>query len=192
MKGRGLPVAILLLFATAPLAAQQVDVVASVPQRSPLSTGVRDLTFGPIMPTAVNPQTVIVAAAVAPVSGTVQSGAFRYDVANLRGLDFTLAVPLALISPAGDALPVASAGTQYGGYCVGTPAATCTLTSFDPSASSVRVCRQQVGGGNCHPNNVFPANSELSIYVGGMLTVPPMPHAGTYTGVVTMTILQVY
>jgi hypothetical protein len=192
MNVRGLPVVVLLLVASAPLAAQQVDVAASVPLRSPTGTPVRDLTFGAVTPIGGMAQTVDVAAAVAAVNGSVQSGAFRYDVATLRGLDFTLTVPSHLTAAGAEALPVSFTGTQYGGYCVTTGASTCTLTGFDPSAATVRVCRKTVGSGNCHPNSIFPPDSELTIYVGGLLTVPAGARAGSYTATLTLAIVQVH
>jgi hypothetical protein len=192
MNVRGLPVVVLLLVAGAPLAAQQVAVAASVPLRSPTGAPVRDLTFGAVTPIGGMPQTVDVAAAVAAVNGTVQSGAFRYDVATLRGLDFTLTVPSHLTAAGAEALSVSFAGTQYGGYCVTTGSSTCTLTGFDPSAAAIRVCRKTVGSGNCHPNSTFPPDSDLTIYVGGLLTVPASARAGSYTATLTLAIVQVY
>lgn len=193
MRSRAILLAFALLSMGVPLAAQAVNVTANVPTRSPTGAGTRDLTFGVIMPVSGTVQTVDVPAAATPVSGTVQSGGFRYDVAALRGLDFSLSVPSVLTGSGTSSLNVSFAGVQYGSYCVAVGGGACTPAGFDPSAATpVRVCFQTLGNGNCHQNRVFPAGSELSVYVGGRLTIPPTALAGVYTATVTLTVVQVH
>lgn len=192
MSCRAVLHAFALILAGAPLAGQQLSVSASVPVSSPLGAGVRDLTFGTVTPLAGQIVDVDVVAAVAPENGTVQSAEFRYGVSALRGLDFTVQVPAVLTSGSLPPLSVSSGGAQYGGYCVTTAGSACVLTGFDPAGPSVRVCRQTVGSGSCHPVQAFPALSELSVYVGARLSVPASAAAATYTGTITLTIVQVY
>lgn len=183
--------AIGLLLAGAPLAAQQIEIAASVPVRSPTGAGVRNLTFGVLTPISGTTQNVSVVAAVAPVSGTVQSGEFRYDVAGLRGVTFTLGVPAQLTAFGAAPLTVDFNGAQYGAYCA-SETATCTLTSFSPAAgSNIQVCRSTILVW-CSPFTPYPGGSVLRVYIGGMLSVPPTARAGVYTGTVTLTIVQVH
>jgi hypothetical protein len=175
------------LFSSVPLAAQQLHLVANVPVRSPTGAGTRNLTFGTVTPIAGTTQLVTVAAAA------VQSGEFRFDLTSLRGLEFTLALPSALTGPAGSSLAVSFAGTQYGEYCVSSGGATCTATAFNPAAAAaIRMCAQTLGNGNCHPNRVYAAGSDVAINVGGSLSVPPTARAGVYTATITLNIVQVY
>lgn len=183
--------AIVLILTGAPVAAQQIEIAASVPVRSPTGAGVRNLTFGVLTPISGTTQNVSVVAAVAPVSGTVQSGEFRYDVAGLRGVTFTVGVPAQLTASGAAPLAVDFSGTQYGGYCV-SRTAICTLTSFNPAAgSNIRVCRF-VFFGSCNPFTPYPGGSVMRVYIGGVLSVPPTARAGVYTGTVTLTIVQVH
>jgi hypothetical protein len=192
MRTRAILLAAAMLLTAVPLCAQQVTLAAVVPVASPTGAGTRNLTFGIVMPVPGATQNVDVTAAVAPVSATVQSGEFRYNVASTRGLDFVMTVPAVLIGVGSPPLGVTFDGMQYGGYCVTTGGA-CTLTSFNPaSAANTRVCAQVIGSGSCHPARVFPLGSELAIYIGGHLSVPPSTRAGVYTGTVTLTIVQVY
>lgn len=184
-----LPFALLLLCSA--VHAQDVTVTASVPLASPTGSGTRNLTFGVVAPLPGTTQNIDVVAAPAPVSGTVQSGEFRFDVTGARGVSFTLLVPTQLTAPGATPLSVSFNGAQYGGYCVSTTAA-CTLTSFNPGLLPlVLACAQTLGSGNCHPNRSFGAGSQLRVYVGGLLAVPPSARAGVYTATVTMTIVQV-
>jgi hypothetical protein len=174
-----------------PAAAQPVTIAADVPVSSPTGAGTRNLSFGVVQPQAGGSVLVSVPAAVAPVSATVHSGQFRFNVQNSRGVTFTLQTPPELVSGS-FTMPVNYNDTQFGGHCVDTGSG-CTLTNFNPAASpQVRVCRQTLGNGNCHPVNTWAANSMLSVYVGGALSVPPGQRAGTYTGTVTLTIIQVH
>lgn len=173
--------------------AQQVTVTAAVPLVSPAGAGVRDLAFGAATPVPGTTVEIDVPAAALPISASVHAGEFRYDVTSARGLDFSVAVPSSLAGPGSVLLPVTFAGSQYGGYCVTTAGSACTLTPFDPSAGgTVRVCYQVVGGLNCHPSRVFPPASELAVYIGGRLSVPPTALAGAYSATITLTIVQVY
>lgn len=183
--------AVTLLFMSAPLPAQ-VMVAAVVPVASPTGAGTRNLTFGVLTPISGTTQNVDVVAAVAPVSATVQSGEFRYDVAGTRGLDFNVSMPAQLTMSGATPLVVSSSGAQYGGYCV-TAAASCTLTAFNPaSGQNVRVCRSMFLIW-CNPfAGGYPGGSILRVYVGGRLTLPPTARAGVYTGTVTLTIVQVF
>jgi hypothetical protein len=184
---------ILLLSAAGPAAAQDVTVAANVPLASPSGVGFRDLSFGAVTPIAGQTVNVDVPAAVLPVTGSVHAGEFRYDVANARGLDFAVTVPAALAGPGVTTLPVAFAGTQYGGFCVTSGGSACALTPFDPgSPSTVRVCFRTLGSGACHPSQRFPAQSELFVYIGGSLSVPSNALAGAYSATVTVSIVQVY
>jgi hypothetical protein len=180
-----------LLIAGNPLAAQQVEVGANVPVRSPTGAGVRTLTFGMLTPLTGTTQTVNVVAAVAPVSGTVQSGEFRYNVAGLRGVTFTVSVPAELTASGASPLTVSFNGAQFGGYCV-TSAASCTLTSFNPAAgANIRVCRVTLPSW-CNPFTPYAGGNQLRVYVGGLLSVPPTARAGVYSGTVTLSIVQVH
>ena len=184
--------AVALLVTASPLAAQQVNVAASVPVRSPTGAGVRNLAFGAVTPLVGQSVDIDVVAAASPQSGSVHAGEFRYDVSGASGLDFSLTMPATLTSGALPALTLTSAGVQYGGWCVTSGVSSCLLKGFDPAGASVRVCQQTRPNLTCHPNRVFPANTELGVYVGGRLTVPSTARAGVYTGTVTLTIVQVY
>lgn len=180
-----------LLLTAAPLAAQQIEITATVPVRSPTGAGVRNLTFGVLTPISGTTQNVNVVAAVNPVSATVQSGEFRYDVAGLRGVTFNVGVPAQLTATGAAPLNVSFSGTQYGGYCV-SATATCTLTAFDPAAgTNIRVC-QSTFLMFCNPFTPYPGGSVMRVYVGGLLSVPPSARAGVYMGTVTLTIVQVH
>lgn len=193
MRCRATLLAISLLFAAMPAASQQLTVAASVPLTSPPGAGVRSLAFGAVTPVAGQTVAVDVPAAALPVSGSVHAGEFRYDVSNVRGLDFAIAVPSSLSGPGVPALPVTFAGTQYGGFCVTSGGSACALTPFDPGdPSTVRICYRTVGSGNCHPSQRFPLVSELAVYIGGRLSVPASARAADYTATITLTIVQVY
>ena len=187
---RAVSLAFVLLFACTPLAAQHVDVTANVPERSPTGARTRNLRYGMLTPIAGTTQTVDVPAGVAPVSGTVQAGEFRYDVGGLRGVVYNVTTPTQLTAPDAAPLGVTSNGAQYGGYCITTTAA-CSLTGFNPSAGDVTVCRTMIFGA-CFPWQAWPGGTQMRVYVGGRLTVPPTARAGTYTGTITLTIVQVY
>lgn len=191
MRTRAMMLAVTLLCMSLPASAQ-VMVAAVVPVASPAGSGTRNLTFGTVTPIPGTTQTIDVVADVAPVSGTVQSGEFSYNVAGTRGLDFSLSMPMQLTMPGATPLAVTSSGAQYGGYCV-TATASCTLTSFNPgSGQNVRVCRSLLLIW-CNPfAGGYPGGSVLRVYVGGSLSVPPIAHAGVYVGTVTLTIVQVF
>jgi hypothetical protein len=182
-----------LLALAAPLSAQdRVQVSATLPAQSPAGGGVRELAFGAITPLSGQPVIQEVPAAVAPQSGTVQSGEFNFAVAGNRGLDFTLTLPTALTDGAGNTLPVTFNDVRYGARCVQTATTACTPTAFNPTTASLRACMQQLGNGNCHPTRVWPPGSLLRVFVGGAVTVAPTQPAGTYGGVINMLIVQVY
>ena len=179
-----------LLLPHSPLAAQQVEVSASVPLRSPSGAGTRNLSFGTMTPVAGTTQVVDVLAA-APVMADVPPGEFRYDVAGLRGVTFNVSVPAALSATGAVPLPVSFNGLQYGGYCVSTNAG-CSLTPFDPGAGAdIRACHVTLVV-TCSPMAPYPAGSVMRIYIGGRLSIPPSARAGEYAGVVTVTIVQVH
>lgn len=185
--------ALLLLSAATQAAAQDVSITANVPLAAPSGVAFRDLAFGAVTPIAGQTVNVDVPAAVLPMTGSVHAGEFRYDVTSTRGLDFTVTVPSSLSGPAATTLPVAFAGTQYGGFCVTSGGSGCALIPFDPGdPSAVRVCFRTLGSGICHPNQRFPAQSDLSVYIGGRLSVPSTALAGSYNAMVTVTIVQVY
>jgi hypothetical protein len=187
------PALALMLAAAPPLHAQQtVAVSAEVPVASPTGSGTRNLSFGTVMPLAGAGVTVDVPAAQAPQSASVHSGEFRFDVANTRGVEFTTSLPAQLDAGGGATLAFAANGAGYGGWCAMIGAAACVLTNFNPTAASVRACRQVLGNGNCHPVQVWPASTTLAVYIGGAITVPPGQPAGTYSGTITLTIIQVY
>ncbi|HSK20778.1 MAG TPA: DUF4402 domain-containing protein [Longimicrobiales bacterium] len=192
MRHRTMLLAVALLVTASPLDAQQVNVAASVPVRSPTGAGVRNLTFGAITPLVGQTVDVDVVAAAAPQSGSIQAGEFRYDVAGVAGLDFSLTMPATLTSGSLPPLTLTSTGAQYGGWCVTSGGSGCVLTGFDPAGASVRVCQQTRPNLTCHPNRFFPPATELGVYVGGRLSVPSTARAGVYTGTVTLTIVQVY
>jgi hypothetical protein len=191
MNVRSVSLALVLLFVSIPLAAQQVDVAANVPVRSPTGAGMRNLTYGVLTPIAGTTQTIEVPAAVAPVNGTVQAGEFSYDVGGLRGVVYNVTTPTQLTAPGATPLAVTSNGAQYGAWCITTTAA-CTLTSFNPAAGgNVTVCRTTLFG-FCFPWQAWGGGTQMRVYVGGRLTVPPSARAGIYTGTITLTIVQVY
>src|SRR5690606_8579637 len=137
-------VAVILLLLGGSAFAQQVDVAASVPVRSPTGSGVRNLTFGEVTPLAGTTQTIDVPAAAAPQSATIQSGEFRYDLTATRGISFNVTMPTQLTAPGADPLVMTANGSQYGAYCVSNTAA-CSLTSFNPSAGqTITVCRTMI------------------------------------------------
>lgn len=181
-------VAAILLLLGGSAFAQHVDVGASVPVRSPTGSGVRNLTFGEITPLT---QTVDVPAAAAPLSATVQSGEFRYDLTATRGIAFNVSMPTQLTAPGADPLTLTANGTQYGAYCVSNTAA-CSLTGFNPSVGqTITVCRTMLFG-FCLPLLPYQSGTSIRVFVGGRLVVPATARAGIYTGTVTMTIVQVY
>ena len=184
-------VAAVLLVLGGSASAQQVDVAATVPVRSPTGSGVRNLIFGEITPVAGATQTVDVPAAAAPSGATIQSGEFRYDLTAMRGMTFNVSMPAQLATTGATPLVLDSNGNQYGGYCVSRDA-TCTLTGFNPGAGqNITVCRTVVQGA-CHPAAPYQSGTSIRVFVGGRLTVPPTARAGTYLGTVTLTIVQVY
>lgn len=191
MTVRAMSLALAMLLVGAPLAAQQLDVAANVPVRSPTGSGIRNLTYGVLTPITGTTQSIDVPAAVAPVSGTVQSGEFRYSVAGLRGVVFNVTTPTQLTAAGATPLTVTSNGAQYGAYCVSATAA-CALTNFNPAAAgNITVCRTTFFG-FCIPFQAYPAGTAMRVFVGGRLSVPPTARAGIYTGTVTLTIVQVY
>ena len=192
MRFRTMPLAVALLITASPLAAQQVNVAASVPVRSPTGAGVRNLAFGAVTPLIGQTVDVDVIAAAPPQSGSVYAGEFRYDVTGASGLDFSLSMPATLTSGSLPPLTLTSSGAQYGGWCVTSGGSSCVLTGFDPAGATVRVCQQTRPNLTCHPNRFFPPATELGVYVGGRLSVPSTARAGVYTGTVTLTIVQVY
>lgn len=182
---------VLLLILGGPASAQQVDVAVTVPVRSPTGSGVRNLVFGEITPVAGATQVVDVPAAEAPVSATVQSGEFRYDLTAMRGITFNVSVPTQLTAPGADPLALVANGSQYGAYCV-SRTATCAPTSFNPSSGqNITVCRTMLFG-FCLPFMPYQTGTSIRVFVGGRLTVPATTRAGIYTGTVTLTIVQVY
>lgn len=191
MSFRAVSLAFGLLFVCLPLAAQHVEVAANVPVRSPTGAGMRNLMYGVLTPVAGTTQTIDVPAAVAPVSGTVQAGEFSYDVGGLRGVVYNLTTPTQLTAAGATPLAVTSNGAQYGAYCITTTAA-CALTSFNPAGGgNVTVCRTTLFG-FCIPWQAWSGGTQMRVYVGGRLTVPPSARAGVYTGTITLTIVQVY
>jgi len=184
-------VAVILLLLGGSAFAQQVDVAASVPVRSPTGSGVRNLTFGEVTPLAGTTQTIDVPAAAAPQSATIQSGEFRYDLTATRGISFNVTMPTQLTAPGADPLVMTANGSQYGAYCVSNTAA-CSLTSFNPSAGqTITVCRTMIFG-FCLPLLPYPNGTNIRVFVGGRITVPATARAGIYTGTATLTIVQVY
>ncbi|HSJ25815.1 MAG TPA: DUF4402 domain-containing protein [Longimicrobiales bacterium] len=175
-----------------PVAGQAtVTAVAELPLASPTGAGSRNLSFGTIVPTSAGPVAVTVPAAVAPSSASVHSGEFRLDVGTLRGVSVTVDTPNELMSAAAS-MPVDYNGAEFGAWCVDADAG-CTLTAFNPATTDeLRVCWRTVGSGSCHPIQNFPPGSVLSIYIGGALHVAPVQRAGTYTGTITLSIVQVY
>lgn len=184
---------LLSLLAVPASAQQQVTVSAEVPVASPTGSGVRNLTFGVIMPQPGQPVTTDVPAAVAPAGAGMQSAEFRFDVSGAGGMSFIVTPPTELTAAgAATGLALDSNGTQYGGWCVLPGSGSCTLTSFNPVSASVRICRSYLGNGNCRPNSAFPGGTTVAVYVGGLLTVQPTQRSGLYTGTMTLTIVQVY
>jgi hypothetical protein len=176
-------------------AAAQVGIgtEAVVPTASPTGAGVRNLSFGTIVPAAGAAVTVDVPAAVEPAGGAVHAGEYRFDVTAAAGVDFTLSLPAQLTAADVQPLPISFAGARYGAYCVRAGGGACTLSSFDPGTGAmVRVCRQTLGNGSCRSNSIYPAGSELAIYIGGLLTIPAGQPPATYAGVVTLTIVAVH
>jgi hypothetical protein len=167
---------------------------AMVAVAAPTGNGIRNLTFGDITITPGATQNVSVPAAVNAQSATVASGEFLFDVSSTRGVDFQLSLPTTLNS-GGTAAPLAISfnGAQYVAHCVTSGGSACTLTTFNPAATPViTVCSAYKGNGDCKNNSVFGGGSELRLYLGGMITVPPTQAAATYTATVTLLITQVY
>jgi hypothetical protein len=188
------PALALVLGGMRPLSAQaMVHASTFVPVASPTGIGVRNLSFGNITPTPGVTQTVTVPAAVAPQSGTRQSGQFNISVAGAAGVAFQLTLPAVLTSTIGGlTLPVSFNGNQFGAHCVVQGAGACTLTAFNPAtAGTLRICRLQLFN-TCLGFLVWPNNTQIRVFLGGSLAVPPATAAATYTGVVTLTITQVY
>lgn len=194
-----------LLFAGALLSAAAADgrvlhaqsnvfASATVPLASPSGGGVRNLAFGEIMPAPGVTTTVSVPAAAAPQSASVMSGEFALSVAGSSGIDFTVSVPSILTSSIGGlTIPVSFAGTQYGASCVVEGGAACTTTAFNPAAGGTfKQCREYKGNGDCKTNRVWTAGTLLRVFVGGAVSVAPSAVAATYTGTVTLSIVQVY
>lgn len=192
MNARAAAIALLLLsFAGAAQAQQRVNATAMVAVASPTGAGTRNLAFGVVTPGAA-PVNVAVPAAAAPQSATVHSGEYRLNVGSSRGLSFNITTPTQLVSGA-SSMPVSFNGMQYGAWCVTANGSACTPTAFNPAtAANVNACKQTLGNGNCHPNRVFTSAEQLSVFIGGMLTVPAGARAGTYTATVTLNITQVY
>lgn len=191
MRVRVVLFALTFLSTAVPLAAQQVNLTASVPVRSPTGAGVRNLTFGSIAPLPGQTVNFDVVAAAAPVSASVQAGEFRYAIQGTAGLQFSMTMPATLTSGMLPPLTFAANGAQYGAYCVQT-GASCTLTNFNPAAGAVTACMSTNPGGNCRRNDTFPAGTELGVYIGGRISVPPTARAAVYTGTITLTIVNVY
>lgn len=191
MRARAVLVALLFLSPALPLAAQELNLTAAVPVRSPTGTGVRNLTFGSITPLPGQTVDFDVVAATAPVSATVQAGEFRYAIQGSAGLQFIMTLPATLTSGALPPLTFAANGPEYGAYCAQT-GGSCTLTNFNPAAGAVTACRSMNPGGNCRQNQTFPAGSELGVYIGGRISVPATARAAVYTGTITLTIVNVY
>ena len=188
-------VALLLLGVTHVAAHAQSDVMlsASVPVASPTGAGSRNLSFGTITVTPGATQNIAVTAAAAAQSATMASGEYRFDVGSAAGLDMQITLPTALISSVGNVpLAISFNGTQYGGHCIVLGASGCTLTTFNPSTTTtLKVCNEYKGNGDCK-NKVWTPGSQLRLYVGGVLTVPPTQVAATYTATITLQITQVY
>jgi hypothetical protein len=187
------PVAALvwLLAGLAPLCAQSVTATAEVPVAAPSGGGARNLAFGEVVPQPGQTVVVSVPAAVAPITGTMHSGEFRLNLESVRGVTISVQPPPSLAN-ATASLAIDYNDLLYGAYCVDTGAG-CALTSFNPATTDqLRICRQSGASGNCHPNQTFPLNSILSVFIGGGLAVPPTQRAGLYTGTVTLTIVQVH
>jgi hypothetical protein len=184
-----------VVYATADARAQvTVDFSAEVPVASPTGGGVRNLAFGTIAITPGAAQVITVPAAVGAQSGSVFSGEFAFGVGSSHGLDFTLSLPTSLISTLGGVpLNISFNGTQFGGQCVVEGSSGCTLTTFNPAATpSVTVCKSYKGNGNCKTNTTWLPGSELHVFLGGAISVPPDQVAATYTATVTLQITQVY
>ncbi|HUF51746.1 MAG TPA: DUF4402 domain-containing protein [Longimicrobiales bacterium] len=193
MRAARFALAILLLpAASAVQAQQQVAVSAELVIAAPTGNGTRNLSFGAVAPVAGQTVLVDVPAARTPISGTRYAGEFSFNVSGSRGLDFSVAVPVELTFGSNPTLGMNSNSTQYGGHCWTVNGSACALTSFNPSAGPVRVCHTMLGNGSCHNNRFFSTGSELYVYIGSMLTVPPTAMPGTYTGTITLTIVQVY
>lgn len=189
---RRLLLSLVLLAVPAAASAQELQALAAVPVASPTGGGVRNLSFGSVTPVTGQTTVVSVPAQSAPPSGTVYSGEFRFSVAGNAGLQFSLSLPTQLTSTIGGlTLPVSFNGNTYGARCIQGTAGTCTTTNFNPTTGPFRVCRVDFLGLFCWPT-VWPAGSQLRVFLGGQLSVPANQVAAVYTGTVTLTILQVY
>jgi hypothetical protein len=182
-----------LLLTVSTAAAQQLTATAELPVAAPTGMGTRDLAFGAITLQPGQTTMLSVPAAVAPMSGSAHSGAYRFNVGNTRGVTFSVAPPTELTAP--DAAPLALSYNSdlYGAFCVSAGTACTTLTNFNPATTPQQtVCMQMLGNGSCHQNRFFATGTELAVYIGGLVAVPAAQRAGVYTGVVTLTILQVH
>jgi hypothetical protein len=170
-----------------------VVATAELVAAAPTGNGVRNLSFGTVTPLPGQNVQVNIPAAVNQINAMQYSGEFNFSIATLSGLDLRVTMPTQLRAGTLPPLTMNSNGNQYGGYCVTWIFTPCNLTNFNPaSATPVRVCRTTRANGTCNPSNNWFWGTELSVYIGGMLTVPPTAAAGVYTGTVTLTIVQVY
>ena len=188
------PALVLVLGGMRPLSAQAIVHASTfVPVASPTGIGVRNLSFGNIAPISGSTTTVTIPAAVAPQSGTRQSGQFDITAAGAAGVAFQLTLPPVLTSTIGGlTLPVSFNGNQFGAHCTVNATTPCTLTTFNPATvGTITVCARVVGS-TCHRPTVWTSPTLIHIYLGGSVSIAPATAAATYVGVVTLVITQVY
>ena len=190
--GRLIIAAIGLLAVAQTVSAQTMTATAEVVIAPPVGNGSRNLSFGTITPMPGQTQVIDLPAVRNPILANLYSGEFRFNVTSARGLDFAVTLPTQLTAASFTPLAMSANGNQYGSWCVSVNGGACTLTNFNPTSASTRVCETYLGNGSCRSNRFFSTGSELFVYIGGMLTVPPTAAAGIYTGTITISIVQVY
>jgi hypothetical protein len=158
---RSLLVAALLAFPGA-LAAQSADVAATANVLAQLTVAAeQDLDFGNVIPGFVR--------TVAPAD---LGDAGRFSLQGADGLEVALdfgALPTELVGPGGATLPL-SFGAASAGYGATSGAVDDT---FDPSAVE---------------NANLSGTGELYVFIGGTVTPDAAQAAGSYTGLITLTV----
>lgn len=176
----------------------QVQVTATVPSPVPTGSGLRNLSFGSILPDIAGPQVIDVVAQIANgPAPDKDSGKFGSDVTGAAGILVRIAPPAQLVNTSNSALTMAVdySGATHGALCWEQGATLCStnLTFFDPVVTpDVYICRTFLASGKCKKTTVFGSGSMAYIMVGGRLTVGAAQPAGFYTGTMTMTVLQTY
>jgi hypothetical protein len=170
------------LCAALPARAQSGAVGASATVVFPplTGTGVRGLQFGGMLPSA-GPVTVLPSSAVA--------GEWRLTgVRGRKSLDIAFTLPTALQGPGGATLPVSFNG-NFAALCEVDDATqvcqTASYVAWNPVTTPVFRDTPE----RYRPGRPRFSDDSYSIYIGGVVTPAPAQVAGSYTGVVGITII---